>query len=391
MSYRKFKADKLFDGTEFKNEDDVLIMNEDGKFENIITINEAGEGVQFLKGIISPGFINAHCHLELSHLKGVIPKKTGLVNFVCKIVSDKDHDQKDILMQIENAEIQMLDAGIVAVGDICNNTVTIPSKVKSKMQYYNFVEVSGWAPELASTRFERSKIFYEEFKLIFPNTSLVPHAPYSVSEELWKKLEPSFENKVISIHNQEISDENKLFLNGEGDLIRMYQLMSIDNSSFIPSKLSSLKTYFKKLSSAKNIILVHNTYINTDDIMYINENTPDNHLVSYCICIHANLYIENATPPIDLLRKNNCNIIIGTDSLASNDQLSILEEMKTICKYFPQLPMNEILKWATSNGANALNMDTLGSFEKGKEPGVILIDKIENEMITSSSTSKRLL
>ncbi|RYF81051.1 MAG: hypothetical protein EON98_12840, partial [Chitinophagaceae bacterium] len=95
----------------------------------------------------------------------------------------------------------------------------------------------------------------------------------------------------------------------------------------------------------------------------------------FCLCVNANQYIEGVMPPVELFRKNGCRIVLGTDSLASNWSLSILDEMKTIRKHFPAIPLEEMLQWATINGANALGFDeTLGSFENGKRPGVILLD-----------------
>jgi cytosine/adenosine deaminase-related metal-dependent hydrolase len=86
------------------------------------------------------------------------------------------------------------------------------------------------------------------------------------------------------------------------------------------------------------------------------------------------LYIENKTPPVELLMKNNCEIVLGTDSYSSNWQLSIAAEIKTIKEKFPNRPIETILKWATSNGAKALNrIHELGSFKKGKQPGVVLL------------------
>jgi cytosine/adenosine deaminase-related metal-dependent hydrolase len=73
-----------------------------------------------------------------------------------------------------------------------------------------------------------------------------------------------------------------------------------------------------------------------------------------------------------MLRKNECNIVLGTDSLASNRSLSILDEIKTLRKHFPHIPLEEMLSWATINGAKALGMDSfLGSFVKGKKPSVV--------------------
>ena len=95
----------------------------------------------------------------------------------------------------------------------------------------------------------------------------------------------------------------------------------------------------------------------------------------YCLCINANLYIENKVPPVDLLMKHNCHIVLGTDSYSSNWQLSIAKEMEAIRQHFPHIPDETILQWATSSGAMALGWDDeLGSFEKGKRSGVSLID-----------------
>jgi cytosine/adenosine deaminase-related metal-dependent hydrolase len=224
-------------------------------------------------------------------------------------------------------------------------------------------------------------------------TSLVPHAPYSVSDELWNLLQPFFINKTISIHNQETSFEDELFIQNAGDFVRMYQLMKTDHSFFKPTGKSSLQSYFDKLCNAKNIILVHNTFTTEADILYSSQLAAQNlQQLSWCLCINANLYIENAIPPVDLLVRNNCKIVLGTDSLASNWSLNILDEIKNIQKNFPHISTRQLLQWATINGAQALQMDNkLGSFQKGKQPGVILLDQTEGDKISFSSTSKRLV
>src|SRR3569832_605010 len=100
MGYRKLKADKIFDGYQFRK-DHVLMIKEDGVVEALIPDSEGGEDVVFFQGILSPGFINCHCHLELSHMKGLIPEKTGLVDFVFKVVTERHHSEKEILQAIE--------------------------------------------------------------------------------------------------------------------------------------------------------------------------------------------------------------------------------------------------------------------------------------------------
>lgn len=411
MAFRKIRADKIFDGHRFV-ENSVLITQNDGLIEAVAAIEDAGDGIEEFAGMLTPGFVNCHCHLELSHMKGKIPEGTGLVDFVCKVVTDRNASDEEILEAIVAGENEMKTAGIVAVGDICNNTLTILQKQKQNLHYYNFIEASGWLPSVSKTRFERARALLElfnrqsafanrqfttpNFKLQTPNASIVPHAPYSVSENLWEAIQPYFQNKVVSIHNQETIFEDQFFLEGTGDFTRMYNLMKINNSHHVPTTKSSLQSYFEKLTVAEKIILVHNTFTKQKDIDFVKKLSSELLMAAtqpqttnykpqtfFCLCINANRYIERAVPPVELLRQNNCAIVLGTDSLASNWSLNILDEMKTIRKNFPQIPLEEILRWATINGAKALGMDSfLGSFEKGKKPGVVLISEDSLEMKT---------
>ena len=379
MAFRKFQAGKIFTGAEFLDDDQVLITTEQGVIEVIIPESEAGDDIQKLNGIISPGFINCHCHMELSHMKGRIPEKTGLVDFVYKVVTERHHPDEEVLQAIADAEDEMLRNGIVAVGDICNNALTIPQKQKGRLHYFNFIEASGWLPSVSQARFERAKQLFDNFKLQTSSLklSIVPHASYSVSNELWQLIQPFFDNKVASIHNQETAFEDEFFLHGSGDFTRMYELLKIDNTHHQPTKRSSLQSYFDRLIRAESILLVHNTFTRQADIDHIRNHTSEIlHHTFFCLCINANQYIEDAVPPIELLRQNNCNMVLGTDSFASNWSLSIADEIKTIRKYFPSIPLEEVLNWSTLNGAKALEMDhILGSFEKGKKPGIICFDE----------------
>jgi len=376
MTYRKLKADKIFDGYKL-TENTVLIVSEDGRIEDLVDAKNAGDGTENFTGILCPGFINCHCHLELSHTKGLIPEKTGLVDFVFKVVTERHHSEEEILQAIGNAESEMLNNGIVAIGDICNNSLTIPQKQKERVLYYNFIEASGWLPSISKMRFERSKHLLKEFSQLHTPSTIVPHAPYSVSQNLWNEIQPYFENSTVTVHNQETAFEDEFFLKGEGNLTRMYEMMKIDNTHHQPTGKSSLQSYFNKLEKAKNSILVHNTFMKQEDIDYIKLKTQNAKPQTFlCLCVNANKYIEDALPPIEMFRKNKCAIVLGTDSLASNWSLNILDEIKTIRKSFPLIPLEETLQWATMNGARALDVDNqLGSFEKGKKPGVVNINE----------------
>lgn len=404
QGYRKIKADKIFDGYKFL-EGGVLIIDSEGTIINIVSEDVAGDDIENYNGILLPGFINSHCHLELSHMKGRIPEKTGLIDFVLKVVNERHDAEEKVFEAIAKAEDEMFNNGIIAVGDICNNALTIPQKQKQRLQYYNLIEASGWVPSVSQARFERAKKLTDEFSILNSYFSIVPHAPYSVSENLWQQIQPHFENKVVSIHNQETIFEDEFFQKASGNFVRLYEMMKIDNSHHQPTGKSSLSSYFQKLTRAANIILVHNTFTTQQDIDYVrSQTTNDRNQVQdrkqkiehqqktrnnkpetfFCLCVNANLYIENVLPPVEMFRRNSCNIVLGTDSLASNWGLNIMDEIKTIHKNFPAISMEEMLQWATINGAKALQMDNeLGSFEPGKRPGIVLIDE-------DNFTSKRI-
>lgn len=409
LSYKKFSADQIFTGSDLLTDQSVLITSIDGIIIDMVAPEDAGEDIQYLEGILSPGFVNTHCHLELSHMKGLIPEHTGLPDFILKIVNERHCSTEQIVDAIAKAEEEMLLNGIVAVGDICNNTHSIAQKILGNMAYHNFIEVSGWKPEIAIDRFEHSKKILASFiagfepvenknhRFISPisthHSSLSPHAPYSVSNELWQQLIPYFEGNTVTIHNQETPAENQLFLNGTGQFIDMYAAMNMHQSNFIPTSKTSLQSILPKLHKATNILLVHNTESNAHDIFFANQQQINQQQhIYWCICANANLYIENKLPPIELLRRYNGNIVLGTDSLASNHGLSILDELKTISTYFPEIPLQELLQWATINGAMALQLDQqFGSFEKGKKPGILLISGVRNDAFTSTSKIKKLV
>ncbi|MES2777055.1 MAG: amidohydrolase family protein [Bacteroidota bacterium] len=389
----KFRPTALFDGYQLlTGGDHVLVTDENGTVKEIITKVDAGEDVREFEGILSPGFINAHCHLELSHLKGFIPEHTGLVDFVFTVITQRHFPDSEIAAAITSAENEMLANGIVAVGDICNNDSTLFQKQQGRMAYHNFIEVSGWLPEVAGARFERSKGFYDAFSLLqIANCplSMAPHAPYSVSNDLWDMIMPYFAGKTTTIHNQETVFEDELFKRGTGDFLRMYQKMGLDHRFFKPTGKTSLQSYLPKVNVAKEVLLVHNTFTTEEDILFTSQQ-PIN--VNWCLCVNANQYIENAMPPIAMLRKHGCEIVLGTDSLASNHSLSILDEMKTISKHFPEVSLTEMLQWATLNGAQALGMDNqFGSFERGKRPGVLLIEETNTNRLQPGAAVRRLV
>jgi cytosine/adenosine deaminase-related metal-dependent hydrolase len=321
----------------------------------------------------------------LSHLKEVIPPHTGLIEFLCSVVTKRGFDPAIIQERIAAAEKEMWENGIVAVGDIGNTADTAVVKSKSQIHWQNFVEVLSFTDEKANenlTHFLEQKKKLETALSQNPvanRTTLVPHAPYSISPRSFQLINEQTAGQVISIHNQEHPAENELYLNGGGDYLRLFKIFGIDQSPFPVTGQSSLRSVLPYFNLGQTIFLIHNTCISENDISWAQQYAAENGLqLVFCLCVNANLYIENKVPPIDLLLKHNCQIVLGTDSYSSNWQLSIAKEIESIQKHFPHLELGTILHWATQSGARALKWENrLGSFEKGKKPGLTLLD-LEN-------------
>jgi cytosine/adenosine deaminase-related metal-dependent hydrolase len=387
--YQKFQATQLFTGTELLQDQLVLITTKDGTVEAIVGIEDAGEDIQSFDGILSPGLVNAHCHLELSHMKDMIPAHTGLQEFVKQIVSLRKVEQDLIAAAIEKAENEMLANGIVAVGDISNTLDTLAQKAKHNLAYYTFVELYDLDPTRASDKINAGIEIQKTFEQNCIRASLVPHAPYSVTHSLWKLLSEHFGVHTISMHNQETPDENEFFKTKTGSFLGMYERTKVSLDFFEPTGLSSLQSVLPIFKNAHTSILVHNSFTNADDIRAVKKQMPNSF---WCLCPNANQYIEQTMPPIELLRSNGANIIVGTDSYASNWSLNILDELKTIQKHNPQIPLAEMLSWATINGARALQMEKhLGSFELGKQPGVVVIENMSGDNDLTNAVSRRII
>lgn len=387
-----FSADYVLPSTGKAIKDGIVEIAEDGMIHGIYTPDSpvvSGKTINKHRGIITPGFVNAHCHLELSHLEGVIPKHTGLVPFLQQVMSLRSADELQVKNAMKAADKQLYDNGIVAVGDHANTGVSAAVKAASKIHYHTFVEVLGFESELAGQKLAAAIAVANQFSEESP--SITAHAPYSVSKELFKLLsEEAFQRKKpLSIHNQESEAENQLFRYKSGQFLDFYSALGKDISDFKAQARNSLQTFMPYLSLDTPVLLVHNTYTSSKDIFFIER---QGRKVTWCFCPNANLYIEGTLPKLKNFIHYQHDITLGTDSLASNDRLCILSELKTIHQHFPDLALSDTIKWATINGARFLGIaENYGSLEKGKSPGLNLLTHTQGLTITHDTEVTRLI
>lgn len=373
-------ADRIHNGKQWLPDGTVLQCEADGTISNLWGPGSlpAERPVKHYPGVLCPGFVNAHCHVELSHLKGRIEEGTGLIGFVTRIMDQRQKANDESKQEAMASALKELKAnGIVAVGDICNTKDMAGVRKSSGLHFHSFIECTGFIPEKAQERFGHSEELYHAFEAEPAHTgqmlkqSIVPHAPYSVSGPLMEIIAGFSPHALLSIHNQECEAENELFLNGEGPMAAFLASISGPGRAMPATGTTSLAAYLDKLLPGHSLILVHNTYMRATDLELLAQSQQPVYL---CLCPRANLYIEGQLPPVDLFRDFGAEICLGTDSLSSNHGLHIWEEVLVLRERFPHIPLGETIRWATYNGAKALGMsDVIGSLETGKKPGLVHI------------------
>ena len=372
-------------------ENGYLFIEDDGTIIHLTDIAPISNDfeVEVYEGIVCPGFINTHCHLELSHMKEVMPEGTGLPEFVSQIPTRRNECILDPVASVKAGNQEMIDAGIVAVGDISNTTDTLELKKSSAIKYHSFVEIFGLDKSQGHRLLADGMKVVEDYRAAELSASLVPHAPYSLSPTLLEGIYSKSKDQILTIHHQETSSENEMFIDSKGDLADLFGGKGLDISSQMGfGTNSSQYSLLQYLPKDQKVLLVHNTCSEASDINQVEAHFTNAY---WCTCPKANWYIERALPNYDLWREKNLKITVGTDSLASNDTLSILEELKLIQKNFSHISTEELLVWACKNGADVFGYDDLGSFSTGNKPGVILIENVEGVMLTEQSSVKVLV
>jgi cytosine/adenosine deaminase-related metal-dependent hydrolase len=345
-------------------------------------------------GALCPGFVNTHCHLELSHLKGKIRKNLGINGFIDALIPLQQYAPSE--QEIAQAIIDMAKQGIVAVGDISNTKHTFRIKEKlTQLHIHTFIESFGLNPEKAQEKFFEALTLFHELKSEYK--SLTPHAPYSISKPLLKELlEYACEERhILSYHLMESESERMLFEKKQGKMYERLLEWFGTMDFFEPDTQNPIDEWIAHFpfdpafpKSMMHILFVHNTFLNETELKKLLEHFGKSYFV---FCPNANLYIENHLPDVDVFLKNKVKICLGTDSLASNDQLSILAEMQTLQTHFPHLDLYTLISWATLNGAEALYIeDTYGSIATGKSPGILWL-KNTTTQLNEATTVNRII
>lgn len=301
-------------------------------------------GTEFHSGVIIPQMVNAHLHLELSYLRGAIPRGCGFAGFAAAMARTRGlFTLAQRLEAAEEADAAMRREGIAFAGDISNDDTSFAVKSVSGLHYHTFAEVFG----LLSPSFKAAG------RLLDYGATLSPHSTYSLQDEPFRRVCSSDGDAPLSIHFMETPAERELY-HGRGALHDWYASQGWQ-CDFLHYG-SPAERIAACVPPERSVMLVHCCCVGQRDIdIIMNHFTAP---VYWVLCPRSNDYISGLKPDIGLLRRNGLNICIGTDSLASNDSLSLIEELKQLC-CTPQggdIPLSEALQWVTANGAAALGI-----------------------------------
>jgi cytosine/adenosine deaminase-related metal-dependent hydrolase len=365
----------------------VVTLNDENVIIETGVLQNETESTEFYNGILVPGFVNAHCHLELSHLKNACTPHGGLAGFIRQMNSPERYRTEAAVRSaaMSAADREMQAEGIVAVGDVCNIADSFAVKQASPIFYHSFIELAGLDEAVAEKKQQLAYLLAAGVQSMGLSASITPHAAYSMSEQL---LAAAFAAAnaagIVSVHNQESDEENELFLSGSGALGELF----VKSGFTLPPATGEHSIYrlLPYIEKQTRTLFVHNVTTTEEDYEAATRRLP--HL-TWVLCPVSNLQISRRLPPIDMFYRRGAHVAIGTDSLASNSRLSIMEELKTISKHFPQIPLHTLLQWATLNGAQALNKEReLGSLSAGKRAGVALIENVDFTTMQLTNDSK---
>lgn len=362
----------------------------------ILSVGSCPEGVVVSEGALTPGFVNAHCHVELSHLHKKFVKGSGMAGFIDQINALRDWAGRERKQELVKEWMdKMWSDGVSAMADISNDDSSFDVKSSHRMYTRTFLEVFGSEPEMCEGVMADVTALQKLADSCGIDAAPTPHSCYTMSPALLSESAAAgLKRGYISYHSQESQEEEDLLLTGSG---AMYENRVRNGMSTPPvTGESSLKYFLHRLEHAhaapydEHVLLVHNVCLSQSDIDAA-KRVMNN--VWWAVCPLSNIFIHNALPSIPLMRENGLSITLGTDSLSSNDDLDMVAEMFCIHENFPEVPMSEILEWSSLNGACFLSKENeLGSLERGKKPGIVRISNIdESGFVTSASRSQRVI
>ena len=367
---------------------------DDGTVIRTGPVEDPSKEAVFYDGALVPGFVNAHCHVELSYMKGLFRKGTGMAGFIDQINALRDtQSPSQKLRALREAMDSMWAQGVDAMADISNCADSFAVKAAHPLYTRTFLEVFGTEPEDCPAVMASVTALAGKARSFGLDAAPTPHACYTMSPELLREASAAgLRSGFLSYHSEESPEEDEMIRFGRG---KMWDNRKAARMSTPPVTGGSSLSYFLDqlekvvpLPVEGHVLLVHECCMDTAGARAAQAALKHPFVA---LCPLSNLFIHNALPPVEMMRREGLTLCVGTDSLSSNDELDMVRELYCLQEHFPEVPLEELLEWACRNGARFLGKeDVLGSFAPGSKAGVVLIDHLQDGRLTAESHSRRL-
>ncbi|HSQ65093.1 MAG TPA: amidohydrolase family protein [Polyangiaceae bacterium] len=375
-------ASHLVRGDEPPISDGAVVVADDGSIVEVgpacsVLPSNTGLPIERISGIVMPGLVNAHTHLELSALRGRVPGGGGFLPWVERLIGARVELGPDEESDAVTAAVAELSArGTVAVGEVTNSLAAVHALAGAKIEGCVFHEVFG--QDLARLRERVRGLETELHERVgdWPSAGLsyapAPHTLYTLHLEVVRMIleESRAGGRRTSLHLLEHAAERRALERGEGPVIEWLTARSrVDATSLPWPKEPALDVARDVGALAPDVVLVHLTEARKDELAAVAEAGAP-----VVVCPRSNLFIEGKLPPLLAMREAGIRPGLGTDSLASNASLDLLAEARALADRFPGVPAWELVRMATDGGARALGLARHGRIQKGARPGLLAIE-----------------
>ncbi|MGH7293549.1 MAG: amidohydrolase family protein [Polyangiaceae bacterium] len=337
----------------------------------------AGAPVERVRGVLLPGLVNAHTHLELSALRGQVPGGAGFVPWVEQLIGTRvEARPEEDLDAVARAVTELDEAGTIAVGEVTNSLVAVRSLARRGMVGSVFHEVFGVEKEALVRRVEALPRVVEEAVGPWPSPDLAyvptPHTVYTTHRDVVRRLvrDARERGQRASVHLSEHAAERRFLEHGDGPVADWYATRLRLRRDLLEWPGQSPVAFADELGVlGPHVIAVHLTDARPAELELVARRSSP-----VVLCPRSNLFIDTRLPPLLAILAAGIAPALGTDSLASNASLDVLAEAKALADRFPSVSPASLLRMATWNGAMALGRPDLGRIARGARPGLVAVD-----------------
>jgi len=337
--------------------ENVEIVEQYGLISEILPLSASARDV--LPVILIPTLVNAHTHLEFSTLSEPIRPALPFQEWISAVIQWRRGGDSNGGEAVRRGLAESLQSGVTLVGEITTTQPVCNNHIAEGCRVVSFREVIGLQQERIPELLQQAAVHLSRYSESGSDDSVVggisPHAPYTVHPELFSSLVDLAvsRNAVVAMHLAETMDELELLHDGNGRFADFLRRLGLWNSATFPGG-RSIRDFLEQLVRAPRALAIHGNHFSLDDIQFVARHV--NMATVFCPRTHA--FFGHGSHPIRQLLAAGARVVLGTDSRASNPDLSLWKELQFVATHFPDISIPRLLAMATTDAADSLGLPT---------------------------------